>query len=140
MTIAGETRRPRLFEGLVQWWRNLRAARMRVDELANCGGEVSNIAHDVGLSTSELYAIAAKRADAADQLKQRLEALHLDRAALLRSDPLVMRDLERTCTLCGAKRRCERDLARNPDDPAWQDYCPNVHTLEALEEGERRLH
>jgi hypothetical protein len=138
MTVANDSEPAGLFGGLVQWWRNLRAARAGIDELASCGREAGNIARDVGLSTAELYTIAAKRPDAADQLKLRLEALHLDRGALQRSEPVVVRDLERTCTLCGEKRRCERDLARTPDDPVWQSYCPNAHTLQALEEDERR--
>jgi hypothetical protein len=51
---------------------------------------------------------------------------------VLRADPLIMRDLERVCTLCGSKRRCERDLAAHPDDEVWRTYCPNAPTLEAL--------
>ena len=30
------------------------------------------------------------------------------------------------------------DLAQRPDDPAWQSYCPNAHTLQALEEDQKR--
>jgi hypothetical protein len=138
MTVASDNGPAGLFGGLVKWWRNMRAARLQVDELESCGREAGNIARDMGLSTAELYTIAAKRPDAADQLKLRLEALHLDRGALQRSDPMTVRDLERTCTLCGEKRRCERDLARTPDDPVWQSYCPNAHTLHALKEDERR--
>ena len=126
-----------IFSRLSRWWCNLRAAREKV-ELARCGREAENIARDVGLSTAELYTIAAKHPDSADQVKRRLGALHLDRDALLHSNPWVARDLERTCTLCGKKRQCERDLARSPDDPVWQTYCSNVHTLQALEEDQRR--
>ena len=28
--------------------------------------------------------------------------------------------------------RCARDLATSPDDPAWQQYCPNEQTLTSL--------
>jgi hypothetical protein len=66
---------------------------------------------DVGMSSSDLYAMAAKPPDAADQHKQPLAALDIDRAALMRRHPRVARDLERVCSLCGQKRRCERDLA-----------------------------
>ena len=97
-----------------------------------CGAELARIARDVGISPAELYTIAAKRPDAAEPLKLRLEALHLDRAALARDEPLVMRDLERVCSVCGSKRRCERDLARFPDETAWRAYCPNAMTLDAL--------
>lgn len=133
MTIATGSQRSRMFDRFAVWWRNLWAGRAGLDELESCGDEARHIARDLGLSRNELYTIAAKRPDAADQLKQRLDALHLDGAALLRADPRVVRDLERVCTICGSKRRCERDLARHPDDPVWRTYCPNAHTLEALE-------
>jgi len=132
MTIASSSRRIGLFGRIAKWWRDFCAGRARLDELQNCGTELGHIARDVGLSTSDLYTIAAKRPGAADQLKQRLEALDMDRTALPHTDLLVVRDLERVCALCGEKRRCERDLARHPDDPIWQTYCPNAHTLHAL--------
>jgi uncharacterized protein YjiS (DUF1127 family) len=117
------------------WWRNWRAARESLDELNGCGGELARIARDVGVAPAELYTIAAKRPDSADPLKRRLEALHFDPPALRRGDPLVMRDLERVCSVCGSKRRCQRDIARFPDDAAWRDYCPNAMTLDALAAG-----
>jgi hypothetical protein len=117
--------------GLAAWWRNMRAARASVGELEACGKEVTQIARDLGFVPSELRNIAAKGPDAAAQLDMRLEALHIDPAALRRDEPLVMRDLERVCTQCGSKHRCERDLARFPDDDAWHKYCPNATTLEA---------
>jgi hypothetical protein len=119
--------------GLGAFRRNLRDARARLGELDRCGADLGRIARDIGVAPSELYTIAAKRPDAADQLKLRLEALHLDRAALVRDDPRVMRDLDRVCTACGSKRRCTRDWIRYPDDAAWRRYCPNATTLEALE-------
>ena len=119
---------------ITAWWRNWRAARERLDELDRCGGEFARIARDVGVAPSELYIIAAKRPDAANQLTLRLEALHLDAAAIRRDDPLVMRDLERVCTTCGDKRRCVRDWVKFPNDAAWREYCPNAMTLDALDE------
>lgn len=116
----------------VEWWRNLRSAWANFDELRNCGVEIGAVARDVGLSRTDLCNIAAKRPDAADQLALRLEAFQLDRAALLRTDPLVVRDLERVCTVCGSKRQCTRDWLRHPDDEEWRRYCPNAHTLQAL--------
>ena len=135
MTIASGSRKVGMFGRIAEWWRELGAGWARLDELQNCGTEFGHIARDVGLSPSELCVIAAKRPDAADQVKRRLEALHMDVAALRRADPLVARDLERVCTLCGEKRRCECDLARHPDDPIWRTYCSNAHTLQALGEG-----
>ncbi len=121
--------------GFAAWWRNMRAARASVGELEECGKEAAHIAHDLGLAPSELRTLAAKGPDVAHQLEMRLEALHMDTAALRRDEPLVMRDLERVCSVCGSKRRCERDLARFPDDGVWRQYCPNATTLDALESG-----
>ncbi len=132
MAIAIGSRKVGMFGRIAERWRDFRAG---LDELQNCGTEVGHIAQDVGLSASDLYTIAAKRPGAADQLKLRLEALDMDRAALLHGDPLAARDLERVCTLCGEKRRCERDLARDPGDPIWQTYCSNAPTLQALGAG-----
>ncbi len=126
-----------MWDGLLRWWRNWRATRSGLEALAGSGREADNIARDVGLSTAELYAVAHAPPDAADQLKLRLQALHLDQDALERNDP-ILRDLERTCTVCGEKRRCERDLAKNPNDPVWQTYCPNAPTLDALQEDKKR--
>jgi uncharacterized protein YjiS (DUF1127 family) len=120
--------------GVAKWWRNLRDARSRLGELHGCGNETENIARDLGLSRADFYTIAAKRPDAANQLKRRLAALDIDEAALLHNDPRVARDLERVCSLCGQKRQCERDLTRDPDDPVWRAYCPNALTLDALKE------
>ena len=132
MSTSSGNRSRGIVRRLVEWWHNLRAARMRLGELQRCGDAVGHIARDVGLSHWDLYAMAAKPPDAADQLKQRLAALDIDRAALLHRDPRVARDLERVCSLCGQKRRCERDLAGHPNDPVWRTYCPNTLTLDAL--------
>jgi hypothetical protein len=132
MLLTTDNRQPGMIAGLAAWWRNMLAARTQLNELRNCGADLGNIARDAGVTPFELHTIAAKRPDAADQLKLRLEALHLDRAALLRTDPAVARDLERVCTVCGEKRRCTRDWIRHPDDEAWRSYCPNAQTLDAL--------
>jgi len=123
-----------LLQRLLRRWRNWRTARADIEGLANAGREAGNVARDVGVSTAELYSIARAGPDSADQLKLRLNAIELDAVGAR-----TLRDLERTCTLCGAKRQCERDLAQAPDDPVWQSYCPNAPTLQALlEESKRR--
>ena len=71
----------------------------------------------------------------ASLLVGRMALLRIDRDELARDDPLLLRELQGICTLCGSKGECLRDLAREretgePQD--WQDYCPNVATLNAL--------
>ena len=34
---------------------------------------------------------------------------------------------------CGSKKQCQRDLARDPENPVWRQYCPNEGTLVALQ-------
>jgi hypothetical protein len=98
-----------------------------------CGAaEVERMAHDVGMSTLELRALAGKWPDAAEPLNRRLAALALDPADIRRSDPQVLHDLQRVCSLCKHGRECEHDLAERPSDPAWREYCPNEMTLDAL--------
>jgi hypothetical protein len=65
-------------------------------------------------------------------LDRRLAALELDRAEIQRREPQVLSDLRRVCTMCKSGRECRHDLAENPYDPGWREYCPNVVTLDAL--------
>jgi hypothetical protein len=62
-----------------------------------------------------------------------MDALHLDADALAKSEPSTMRDLQRLCSSCVSKKRCQRDLLLVPDDPMWRHYCPNADTLDALQ-------
>jgi hypothetical protein len=41
--------------------------------------------------------------------------------------------MQRVCTMCSQKPHCGHDIDRDPSDPEWRDYCPNVDTLDALE-------
>jgi len=66
-------------------------------------------------------------------LRGRLRTLQLDPELISSAQSYGLRDLERVCTLCGSKRRCERDLVRNAGSADWRDYCLNVATLDALQ-------
>jgi hypothetical protein len=62
-----------------------------------------------------------------------LAALQLTEDAAQRAEASVIRDLQRVCTLCDEKPHCGDDIDRDPSDPEWRNYCPNVQTIEALE-------
>ena len=94
--------------------------------------EVDRIAHDLGISTTELRQLARKGPGSADLLLARMNALDLDQGEVARTQPETFQDLQRVCTMCDCHRRCTRDLERDPLDAAWQDYCPNATTLKAL--------
>jgi len=125
-----------------RWWRNWRASRASVNELEACGAdEVAHLARDVGIGASELRTIAAKWPDNVSLLSRRIAEIGLDTGEVRRTEPQVMRDLQRVCTRCAEHRRCASDLDRDGKDREWRDYCPNVQTLDALrsEERDRRL-
>lgn len=94
--------------------------------------EVMRVAKDLKLTPTELKELASKGPNAADLLLKMLSALHVDRKALENSDPNVMQDLQRLCTTCGAKKRCERELADGTAVDHFQEFCPNAFTLDAL--------
>ena len=125
--------RPGFVSRLAHWWRSWNGSRRAMADLDSCGpAEMDRIARDVGVSGADLSILAGKWPDAADQLYWRMNEIKLDRKEVTHADPQVMRDLQRVCTVCGSKRRCEHELAKNPSDPAWQKYCPNATTLSAL--------
>ena len=121
------------FEAIAKRWRNRRDARRTVATLDRFGAEVTELlAHDVGASSSELRALAGRWPET-PLLWRRLAALGLNETAIGHAEPAVLRDLQRVCSLCVSTRDCKHDLAsRDPSDPAWQAYCPNVTTLDAL--------
>lgn len=116
------------------WWRNWKSRRAAIDELNRCSAdETVHIARDVGVNSSELRMLAGQSPDSADLLSQRLAALQLTENEVVRSEPGVLRDLQRVCTVCDEKQRCGHEIDRDPSDPAWRGYCPNAETLGALE-------
>lgn len=122
-----------LFNAVARWWRNWTAARANVANLDCCGADqAERIARDVGVSAPELRALAGKWPDSADLLNRRLTALELDPVEIRRTEPGVLSDLQRVCAMCANERECRHDLAEDPYDPAWREYCPNVMTLDAL--------
>ena len=130
---AQTSERPGFARLLAHWWRSWNGSRRAMVDLNACGSvEMERIARDVGVSGADLSILAGKWPDAADLLYWRMNEIKLDRMEITQADAEVMRDLQRVCTVCGSKRRCEHALAKNPSDPAWEKYCPNATTLSAL--------
>jgi hypothetical protein len=61
-----------------------------------------------------------------------LKVLGIDEEALARTQPLVLRDMERVCALCADKGKCERDLAAGTAAEHYKGYCLNAPTIEVL--------
>jgi len=122
-----------LIKAVSQWWREWTRRSSARFELKCCGeDELERMAKDIGLPSSELRRLASLGPDSADLLLRRMAALDLDRNEVSQTEPRTFQDLQRVCTMCKHHRRCRGDLARDADDPAWHDYCPNASTLMAL--------
>lgn len=116
------------------WWRNWKQGRAALSEIDGLESEeLSRVARDIGVNTFELRTLAGKWPDSADLLSQRLAALRLTEDGIAQAEPGVLHDLQRVCTLCDDKQRCGHDIDRDPSNPQWREYCPNVETLDALE-------
>jgi hypothetical protein len=108
-------------------------ARADRNALANClSRDLSGIASELGMSSSELLALSAKTPSAADEVQKVLVAIGIDPNHLSRNDPLVMRDLQRLCTTCTFKKKCNSDLINGKAAQNYRDYCPNAFTIDAL--------
>lgn len=104
------------------------------DRLDDCASyEIELMARDIGLSPSELRRMSKLKPGAAKLLLERMAALHLNPETLTKTDPSTMLGLQRLCSNCSSKRRCQRDLVRRRDNPVWRQYCPNACTLEDLQ-------
>jgi hypothetical protein len=117
---------------ILQWMRN-RSRDFTLNQLqASVEKAVKRIANDSGLSPADLRALVSLGPNATVLLERRIVALELDPGEVSEIAPNTFRDLQRVCSFCESHGRCLRDLARNPADTAWKDYCPNVDKLMAL--------
>jgi hypothetical protein len=134
MTISTAGWRRSVFGDIAKWWRQWAGVRAGRVELNNFDpDERDRVARDVGADSAALQALAGKWPERTDLLSRRIEALKLDADEIARLHPPVANDLKKLCWMCASKRRCERDLATDPDNPIWREYCPNATTLTALQ-------
>jgi hypothetical protein len=92
--------------------------------------EKEALARDIGVTSYDLERLAECGPEAAKFLYERLAAEGLDAREIERRHPEIMKDMQRTCSVCGDKRRCERDLENASD--GWKSYCPNATTIDDL--------
>jgi len=122
-----------IFAGIADWVGKYRYNFGPNNQLGFCSpDEVIRVAKDLGLTPGELQELARKGPNAADLLLKMLVALHVDAKTLEKINPHVMQDLQRLCTICGAKKRCEHELAVGTAGDRFEEFCPNAFTLDAL--------
>ena len=114
-------------------WRRMLRKRRSLVELAACPpSELQRIAQDVGVSVSDLRIIAAAHPGPSELLPLRLELLGLDPGYVRSAQTATYRDLERTCAMCTAQRRCARDLANGDVQAGMDSYCLCSQIIDAL--------
>jgi hypothetical protein len=113
---------------VVREWEEITASPK---ELEAFGRAMANMVKDLGLSPAEIRALATKGSNA-KELPCLLDALRISIRALAEQEPMLLNDLRRTCAICEHKRECDDDIAAGTLVPAYQNYCLNVQTLDAL--------
>ncbi|SRR6266508_4495178 len=63
---------------------------------------------------------------------QRMTALGLDAQTVEKKDWLQLEDVKQACAHCGEKHECADDLAQDPSNPIWEQYCPNAKVMKTL--------
>ena len=112
-----------------EWLKHRRELReMREMDADNFG----QIASDLRMSSADLEALVRQGPHAADELTKMLAALGIDQDDLARTEPLVLRDMERVCSMCINKRQCDRDLAAGTSAAHYEEYCANAPTIDSL--------
>ena len=92
------------------------------------------IAQDLRISPDELDRLVQAGPHSADEMPKMLKALGIDVADLARVEPLLVRDMQRVCSLCQDKAHCHGELAEGTAAQHYRDYCPNAPTIDALGE------
>lgn len=105
-------------------------ATREIDTLDNA--EVSRMARDLGMSSSDLRALDSSDCKEAGELPRRLNVLGLRHKALETGSLATIRDMQRVCSFCESKGTCQADLDNRPEDPRWEKYCPNAATMHEL--------
>lgn len=92
------------------------------------------IARDMRVSSDDLDRLVQIGPHGADELPEILKNLGIDEADLARTQPLLVRDMQRVCAMCRDKAQCDGDLAAGTTAEHYRDYCPNAPTIHALGE------
>ncbi|MBB5052854.1 MULTISPECIES: hypothetical protein [Nitrobacteraceae] len=124
----------RVIDSLTAWL----AHRRDIGELSHLPpGEFSSIASDLRLSPTDFARLAGKRRGKADNLCRLLSALGIDNSAIARTEPAVMRDMERVCAACLNTAICQDELRAGTAARTYQEFCANSGTLDVLDREER---
>ena len=119
-----------LIESFAGWLKH----RRELSELRQLDrADFDRIANDLRIAPDDLEDLVRHGRHAADELPQMLRQLGIDSDRLQRAQPLLLRDMERVCSLCNHKGQCDRELADGTAAENYHGYCANASTLESLD-------
>ena len=119
-----------LIESFAAWLKH----RRELNEMRQLDrADFDRIANDLRIAPDDLEELVRHGRHAADELPQMLEQLGIDSDRLQRAQPLLLRDMERVCSLCQQKARCNLDLVTGAVVENYPRYCANASTLESLD-------
>jgi len=119
-----------LIESFASWLKH----RRELNEIRQLDrADFDRIAQDLRIAPDDLEELVRHGKHAADELPRMLEQLGISAEGLGRAHPLLLRDMERVCALCGHKAQCDRDLAGGTATENYHGYCGNAATLESLD-------
>lgn len=119
-----------LIESLASWLKH----RREMNEMRQLDrADFDRIASDLRIAPDDLEELVRHGRHAADELPKMLEQLGISVERLGQAQPLLLRDMERVCSLCHQKGQCDRDLASGTAAENYPGYCANASTLESLD-------
>jgi hypothetical protein len=63
-----------------------------------------------------------------------MQAQGIDKDEIAQCEPAILGSLQRVCASCEYREECELGLADDFTDMAWDTYCPNAASVNALGE------
>ena len=131
---ANDTLYPRL-ELVINTFSDWLKHRREINEMRQLeNADLERIAGDLRISAGDLEELVRQGPHAADELPRLLKTLGIDESNLASAQPMLLRDMERVCALCGHKGQCDRDLVAGTSAENYAEYCPNAPTIETLHE------
>lgn len=122
-----------MVDGFIDMFCNWLKHRRDMDEVGRLDPQAYDaVASDLRLAPAELRQLVRQGPHSADELPKLLHALGIKEADLARSEPAVLRDMERVCSQCGCKDQCGNDIEKGIAARTYADYCPNAVTIEAI--------
>ncbi|MFK4490481.1 hypothetical protein [Bradyrhizobium sp. USDA 336] len=135
--MSTATRPYPIVQDLIESFANWVKHRREINEMRQLDrADFDRIANDLRIAPDDLEELVRHGRHAADELPKLLDQLGISTEELGRAQPLLLRDLERVCSLCNQKGQCDRDLADGTAAEKYHGYCANASTLETLERAE----